>query len=240
MVYARAGFSDAQAASTIVEDVIDTEHGPDGFLEAHVQRTKTAFSLERKTMAASILWVSEKEFSWTLAWMDAMKEAELPMGAGRPLLPAQTDVGWSSLLVTAHVAGIWLTNLLRAGGAASQEIVGYGTHSCKATLLSWAAKFGLDANTRARLGYHSRGAGGTEFVVYARDTMAQPLRDLNRVLDQVRSGEFNPDATRSGYFRNTSRAQNGEQAALSSSSEGSEDEEDPEHEQFEKAQDHVM
>ena len=42
--------------------------------------------------------------------------------------------------------------------------------------------------------YHSSGAGGTE-LLYARDTMAQPMRDLNKVLEQVRSGEFNPDAT---------------------------------------------
>ena len=72
-------------------------------------------------------------------------------------------------------------------------------------------------------------------LVYARDTMAQPLRDLNKVLEQVRSGEFNPDATRSGYFRSPGPAQEDEQQVLSSSSKGSEDEEDPEHEQFEKA-----
>ena len=78
-----------------------------------------------------------------------MKEADLPVGPGRPLLPAQTDVGWSSLPVSAHVAGIWLKNLLRAGGAASHDVIGYVNHSCTATLLSWAAKYGLDANTRA-------------------------------------------------------------------------------------------
>ena len=54
--------------------------------------------------------------------------------------------------------------------------------------------------------------------------MAQPLRDLNKALDQVRLG----DATRSDYFRNPTPAHYEEQPALSSSSEGSEDEEDPE------------
>ena len=76
--------------------------------------------------------------------------------------------------------------------------------------------------TRARLGCYSRGAGGTE-LVYARDSMAQPLRDLNRVLEQVREGQFDPDATRSGYFPNSARAPVSEQPELSSSSEGSED-----------------
>ena len=72
------------------------------------------------------------------------------------------------------------------------------------------------------------------------DGSAQPLRDLNRVLEQVRDGQFNPDATRSGYFANPARASVEEQLELSSSSGGSGDEEDPEHEQFERAQNHFM
>ena len=130
-------------------------------------------------------------------------------------------------------------NLLKAGGAVSEDIMGYGTHSCKAALLSWAAKYGLDAGTRARLGYHSRGAGGTE-LIYARESMSQPLREMNQVLDEVRSGTFNPDSTRSGYFTNPSRPPPEPRQELSSSSEGSEEEEDPEHEQLERAQDHIM
>ena len=243
MIYARARFSDAQAASTIVKDVIDTDHGPDGFVEAQVHRSKTSITLERKTrylpMTAPITGILDRRYSWALAWLDAMAESELPVGKGKPLLPSQTDTGWSSLPVTAHVGSIWLKNLLKAGGASSDDIMAYDTHSCKATVLSWAAKHGLDSGTRARLGYHSRGAGGTE-LIYARDSMSQPLREMNQVLNDVRSGAFNPDATRSGYFTDPSRAPDEVQAELSSSSEGSEDEEDPEHEQFERAQDHVM
>ena len=53
-------------------------------------------------------------------------------------------------------------------------------------------------------------------------------------------GRVQPRCHRSGYFRSPGPVQEEEQQVLSSSSEGSEDEEDPEHEQFEKAQDHVM
>ena len=136
------------------------------------------------------------------------------------MLPAQSDAGWSTLPITAHVASIWLKNLLRAGGARAHEVIGYGTgtHSCKATVLSWAAKFGLDSNL-----VHDLDIIHEVQVVYARDSMAQPLRDLNRVLEQVREGQFDPDATRSGYFPNSARAPVSEQPELSSSSEGSED-----------------
>ena len=109
MIYARAWFSDAQAASTIVEDVIGTEDGPDGFIEAQVHRSKTAITLERKTrylpMAGRIVGVIARDKSWALEWMKAIRDCKLPVGSGRPLLPAQTDAGWSSLPVSAHVAG---------------------------------------------------------------------------------------------------------------------------------------
>ena len=158
MIYARAKFSDAQSSSTIIEDTIETDFGRDGFLKALAHRSKTPITLARKT----------RYIPMTASWLQAIKEADLPLGKGKPLLPPQSDAGWSSCPITAHVAAIWLKSLLRAGCAPAQDVIGYGTHSCKATVLSWAAKFGLDSNTRARLGYHSRGAGGTE-LVYARD-----------------------------------------------------------------------
>ena len=37
-------------------------------------------------------------------------------------------------------------------------------------------------------------------LLYSRDAVAQPLRDLERVLGSIRSQRFKPDNTRSGYF----------------------------------------
>ena len=70
----------------------------------------------------------------------------------------------------------------------------------KATLLSWAAKYGLDKATRRTLGYHADPADKA-VETYSRDAMAAPLRHLDRVLEAVRRGAFDPDATRSGFFR---------------------------------------
>ena len=235
MIYARARFSDAQAASTIVEDVVNKGSGPFGFIEAQVHRSKTSVSLERKTrylpMTAPINGVLPEDCHWGLQWMQSIRDSKLPIGAGRPLLPAQTGSGWSSLPVTAAVAAVWLKSLLRQGGASGTDLNSYGTHSCKATMLSWCAKFGVDPKIRAHLGYHSK-SSGTE-LIYSRDAMALPLRELMKVLDKVRSGEFHPDETRSGYL--ASHEESG-----SSSSEGSEDEEEPEHEQIEQAQEKVL
>ena len=75
-----------------------------------------------------------------------------------------------------------------------------GTHSCKATLLSWASKFGLPLETRRILGHHRLSLRGESSTLsYSRDAMAEPVRQLERLLRDIRSGAFDPDRTRSGY-----------------------------------------
>ena len=55
--------------------------------------------------------------------------------------------------------------------------------------------------------------------VYSRDAIAAPVRELQRVLTEIREGRFKPDETRSGYFRT-------EQELQESDTESSCDEED--------------
>eukprot|EP00971_Amphidinium_carterae_P070228 1389613-Amphidinium_carterae.2 len=50
----------------------------------------------------------------------------------------------------------------------------------KATMLSWTAKFGLSAGHRRVLGYHVVPADRS-MSVYARDSLAPALRELDRV-----------------------------------------------------------
>ncbi len=73
------------------------------------------------------------------------------------------------------------------------------THSLKATVLAWSSKAGLSHDDRRLLGYHTSSSDAS-LLVYLRDAMAGPLRSLCQLIAQVVSGEFNPDATRSGLF----------------------------------------
>ena len=77
-------------------------------------------------------------------------------------------------------------------------------------------------------------------VTYSRDAMAEPLRRLTAVIQSVRAGKFDPDASRSGYFR----APDGQECRAadtddSSSSEGPTDDEAPDHSDEEHACDRV-
>ena len=90
-----------------------------------------------------------------------------------------------------------LAQILTEEGVA--DVPSYGTHSAKATLLSWAAKAGLAPELRKLLGGHADAKDRTMHA-YSRDVMARPLQELALLLSKVRSGEFAPDETRSGRW----------------------------------------
>ncbi|CAE7452742.1 unnamed protein product, partial [Symbiodinium sp. CCMP2456] len=223
MVYARARFSDGQNSGGIFRDVHQTRDGPKGYLEALVERSKTSFSLERKVrwlpMIAPIYGLLSE--SWAIAWLDRAELSGPKLGIGRPLLPGYAqDYGWGEVPISAEAGGKWLRSLLYKCGFDPAVVKQYGTHSLKSTTLSWCAKYGMTRITRATLGYHSKGRNGTE-MIYGRDNIAAPVRELEDILQRVMTGRFRPDASRSGYLA--------PEDEISDSSESSGDEEAPEH-----------
>ena len=97
-------------------------------------------------------------------------------------------------------AKIWLQDVLISAGMGVSYCRSLGTHSMKATTLSWCAKFGLSARTRKFLGYHVD-RSDTSLAIYSRDLASKPLRQLCKVIHAVANRSFFPDATRSGYFK---------------------------------------
>jgi len=82
------------------------------------------------------------------------------------------------------------------------------SHSLKPTLLSWCAKFGIPLATRRKLGGHAK-ARDKSVLAYSRDELSEPLRDLRRVMDAVRQGSFDPDASRSGLWKSAAVPEDG-------------------------------
>ena len=108
--------------------------------------------------------------------------------------------GWNRLPLTAEASTAWLRHLLLKSGTDKHELEHYGSHSLKATLLSWLSKRGVPREIRAALGYHAKAVDGTE-VVYGRDNMSAPLRVMTSVIDEIVDGIFMPDETRSGMLK---------------------------------------
>ena len=96
-----------------------------------------------------------------------------------------SDGGATKRPLSATEAGAWLRKLLHGTKEQLQERR-LSAHSMKATTLSYAAKFGLSAETRLQLAYH---VGGFKMLhTYSRDAAAQPLLELERVLHAIRDG----------------------------------------------------
>ena len=196
-VYARARFSDALH----MEDLkVDRVPGPrlQGYLETSVSRSKTSYTVERKTEYLPMVVLTGKD--WVSEWMTLRTDQEMPSGPGVPLLVMGSKRGgWTRVPPTASFAAAWLRGLLANLEFNDELVTALGTHSCKATCLSWTGKFGISAEHQRVLGYHTA-PGDSMRLLYSRDGIAPAVRDLEKVLGMIRSDTFRPDSTRSGYF----------------------------------------
>lgn len=229
--FMRARFSDMQHLVDLVADRDDVEGVPLGYVEGQVTRSKTSYTTERKTMFLPMTsprcCLTGKD--WFSAWTRARLESSVPRGAGMPLFPALAKSGWSRVPIGAGAAAEWLRNIL---GALRFDLShrNLGTHSAKVATLSWMAKFGIPLEVRQLLGYHTKGGS---VLVYSRDALSGPLRDLCHVLSEIRQKRFIPDQTRSGYFPATDRPEvpgtHIEEVAVEVGGSDSEDSQDDEH-----------
>lgn len=193
-LYSRARFNDYCLSHNLI---VDFEGETAGYIEAPTLFSKTQKSTEAKRTAmpqvAPRLGVSHSP------WADKFVAERKAQGLEKfaCLLPTpSTDGTWHDVPTEVGTASKWLKALLITVGFDPTDV---GTHSLKRTLLSWCAKFGIDINVRALLGYHVS-TEHSSVMVYSRDAMAAPLRSLEQMLLAVRERVFHPDKTRSGYM----------------------------------------
>ena len=140
---------------------------------------------------------------WAEGWLTARRGEGLSVNSLVPLVPAPSaERGWTARPVDTDEAGVWLRQILSQAGVEAEALSNFGTHSLKATLLSWAGKAGLPANARRILGYHAVPKDHS-VQEYSRDEIAEPLRLLGVLLEKIRDHSFDPDAARSGRWVNT-------------------------------------
>ncbi len=213
--FMRARFSDMMNLVDFTADSFDHRGLPGGFVEAKVNRTKSAYTLERKTMYLPMTAprCCVTGLDWFRGWQHARMMDSVPRGAGAPVFPALTNQGWSKVPMTAGAAADWLRKILLHWGFPRDRVGRLGTHSCKATTLSWLSKMGEPLEIRAQLGYHQTQGSA---LVYSRDAMAGPIRRLQFVLEQIRERKFMPDQSRSGYFLNGGSVGQDDQSSMTS------------------------
>ena len=197
-LYSRSRWSDMANLATFEFDVIQTSHGPFGFVEGRSRIHKTATSEERKTLympfVAPIWGVTSK--AWGLNFKAALEEVGMltkrdPFG---PLCRATRPDGTIRALTSAEGSSM-MNGYLKIRPGADIETT---SHSLKDTTLVWAARFGMDEHSRLLLGHHS--TKENSLACYSRDLLAKPLRELGGMLTSIRTGKFQPDGTRSGWM----------------------------------------
>ncbi|CAE7194784.1 unnamed protein product [Symbiodinium sp. CCMP2592] len=203
VAYARSRWGDAQHVCRWALDY-DTL-GNIAYLEITVASHKTMHSSQHRfqflPMVSIALGVADKE--WVSTWMRVRKQLGIDNPPGHCLMPAPDQEGKPlSRPLSSSEAGKWVRRLLDCEPAEGcpNRIT---SHSFKATLLSMAAKRGYSIEDRLQMGYHS--VPGRMALVYSRDGAARSLRLLEVMLEEIRSGFYLPDSTRSGRLRGPAR-----------------------------------
>ena len=192
--YASSRFSDAAKAGALrVERHMHIFVG-----ECDTGSYKTAITKEKQTTFLPLMALGSCLYH--LAWLKAWESARGASGASRSkfLMPADSagNDEWLDRAMTTAEGSLWLRDILVSTGMDATEAEAFSTHSLKATCLSWAAKAGsLSPEELLLMGHHSP-QGEKSRLVYSRDALADVMVKLWRVVDSIRKGHFEPDASR--------------------------------------------
>ena len=203
--HARARCTDT--ARIQVEPILDEplRHDPIcSFVESFAVggATKTGQTAKKARMSIPVVGLSRgiSDVPWAAAWLNLRKKLGLNAKRDeclqRELL---ADGSFGAGRVRPGQATVWLRFLLIKMGIEPGLLENIGSHSCKVSLLSMAAKAGLSRDDRRMLGGHVA-PNDKSVDIYARDTLAAPLHNLAILLGEIRCGAFDPDVSRSGRW----------------------------------------
>ena len=119
---------------------------------------------------------------WAEAWLDI--RTTLGLNADEDGCLMRSPLADGSFAIARNQPGEatqWLRHLMLALKAPPMALKNVGSHSCKATLLSVAAKCGISRDARRTLGGHAN-PGDSSVDCYSRDTMAAPRLELALLL----------------------------------------------------------
>lgn len=195
LLYSRSRWSDLCRVSNLY---IDSDQR---FLELTTREHKSARSAELKSkllpLVAPCKGVTPDLWAVTYMKVRKMCNLESPGDEPAPMMRAplnESATSWTRRALTSEEGADFMRRILEAPKTVDRRIA---THSCKSTLISWTSKYGLSDNARAVLARHMSCVNATT-AVYSRDLLSPVLRELENMLQAIRSAMFQPDRSRSG------------------------------------------
>ena len=223
-VFGRARIGDL--ARCPFEPTLEVDLAGGGYIETRFDRHKTSRPGSRRSLPISASALGLLGSPWAKLWLEAREIAGQDAAVQQTILPAATaDGGWHAVPLLTQEYGAVLRSFFMKSGYTAADLQDIGCHSCKATCLSWSARFGLACSARRLLGYHMQ-PGDRALESYSRDAMAAPLRELDTVVAAIRDGKFDPEATRSGQHVAPAPPSPSSTCSSSRSEEDSQDDED--------------
>ena len=189
--YSRCRWSDIQHSDELILD--RGSNGQLDYLELRIGVHKTCRLQSKRHRFLHVVSPSLGVKEFGELWLASRRDIGLDDVGQMPFCPAPDPNARPTVRgIDSEEATAWLRLLLKGMPNANQEP---SSKSFKATVLSWAAKRGVDGLSIQRLGYHA--SGGLD-IVYSRDAQAPHILIVEKLLDEIREGKFRPDDTRGG------------------------------------------
>ena len=175
-----------------------------GYVQLRTKYRKGSTPAAKKSLLLPIVGSSAGVVvpSWVQSWWETRKLANLPVDGqlGGPLMPApapHSDNLWSTRPLTSTEIAAMLRPLV--GVFDDTKLT---SHSLKTTCLSeLVRKIKADVSREHRriMGRHTSSLVDADSI-YSRDLMYGPVVSLEKVMNAICEGRFNPDAPRSQYW----------------------------------------
>ncbi|CAE7319659.1 unnamed protein product, partial [Symbiodinium microadriaticum] len=188
--YARCRWSDVQHTETVLWDLnADSELA---YIELRIGGHKTCRLQSRRHRFLHAVAPALGIRPYGHLWKQCREQLGVEVSGSCPFMPAPDAQGQPIIrALDSDEATAWLRMLFGQAKVCGDT----SSKSLKATVISWAAKRGVEPLSLQRLGYHA--SGGMD-IVYSRDAQAPLVMLVERLLREVAEGSFRPDDTRSG------------------------------------------
>jgi len=195
LIYSRSRWSDLCHVTNLY---IDHDQR---FLELTTRDHKGARSAELKSRLLPLVAPCKgiTQDLWAVTYMKVRKLCNLstPTVDPEPMMRAPMNLEatlWSKRALTSEEGADFIRRILKTPKTLERRL---STHSCKSTMISWTAKYGLSDSSRAVLARHMACVSAST-AVYSRDLLSPILCELETMLQAMRCEMFHPDRSRSG------------------------------------------
>ena len=193
-IYSSSRFSDAARSVGLVLDKSQHMY----LLETATGLYKTAITQEKRTTLLPLIALRSALHNqpWCTSWLLARRRQGVSNQS--VLMPALSEMTgrWLDRHMTTAEGCYWLRDFLFMSGMTESKAGLFSCHSLKATALSWVTKAGVMSSLEKKIMGHHWDSENAMPLTYSRDALCEVMVKLYRVISCIKSGQFDPDASR--------------------------------------------